>query len=116
MEAKGSDTNLLILDNNKKAPFGFAKTKFKYNNEYIKGYELYNSDGNFYLVNAKNLETGEQDFYLYDKENHTFQNLYKYPFNLIMYLSYMVITLFGIIALYIIVKILKALFISKKRR
>lgn len=79
MEAKGGEVNLLILDKKKiKAPTDFVKTSFKINDLKIEGYKYrYDKNDNYYLVYAKNLETGDEGFYLYDKKNSTFSRYYK---------------------------------------
>lgn len=79
MEAKGGEVNLLILDNEKiKTPLDFVKTSFKINDLKIEGYKYrYDKNDNYYLVYAKNLETGDEGFYLYDKKNSTFSRYYK---------------------------------------
>ncbi len=78
-EAKGGEVNLLILDKKKiKAPIDFVKTSFKINDLKIYGYKYkYDKNDNYYLVYAKNLETGDEGFYLYDKKNSTFSRYYK---------------------------------------
>lgn len=79
MEAKGGEVNLLILNNEKiKTPLDFVKTSFKINGLKIEGYKYrYDKNDNYYLVYAKNLETGDEGFYLYDKKNSTFSRYYK---------------------------------------
>lgn len=79
MEAKGGEVNLLILDKKKiKAPTDFVNTSFKINDLKIEGYKYkYDKNDNYYLVYAKNLETGDEGFYLYDKKNSTFSRYYK---------------------------------------
>lgn len=78
-EAKGGEVNLLILNNEKiKTPLDFVKTSFKINDLKIEGYKYkYDKNDNYYLVYAKNLETGDEGFYLYDKKNSTFSRYYK---------------------------------------
>ena len=78
-EAKGGEVNLLILDKKKiKVPLDFVKTSFKINDLKIEGYKYkYDKNDNYYLVYAKNLETGDEGFYLYDKKNSTFSRYYK---------------------------------------
>lgn len=79
MQAKGGEVNLLILNNEKiKTPLDFVKTSFKINDLKIEGYKYrYDKNDNYYLVYAKNLETGDEGFYLYDKKNSTFSRYYK---------------------------------------
>ena len=79
MEAKGGEVNLLIINNEKiKTPLDFVKTSFKINDLKIEGYKYrYDKNDNYYLVYAKNLETGDEGFYLYDKKNSTFSRYYK---------------------------------------
>ncbi len=114
-EVKGAELNLFILDKPlKDVPNGFIKTTFKHNNVTLNGYKLKDDkEGIYYLVYAQNLETGDKDFYLYDKKDGTFQRYYKDFFDLkdtqIKYLFYGVVGLLGILILIIIIKIFKAL-------
>ena len=76
-EFKSNNLNLLILDNDKELSKEFKKTTFKYKDKNINGYEfLFGHDGNYYVVYAEDLETGNKDFYLLDKKENTFQRLY----------------------------------------
>lgn len=114
-EAKGAETNLLILDNNKKAPLGFIKTKFKYNKEEVNGYKFIKQGKKYYLVYARDLETGKDNFYIYDKENNVFQVLDKYPYQIIEYMAYTICALLGLFILIIIIKILSSLSSKQKK-
>ena len=120
-EVKGAELNLLILDKPLKAvPKGFIKTTFKHNKVTLNGYRLKeDKEGIYYLVYAQSLETGDKDFYLYDKKDGTFQRYYEDFFNLkdaqIKYLFYASIGLLGILILIIIIKISKALSSKEKK-
>ena len=118
-EVKSSGSNLLILDEKVNVPEGFKKVKFKCNNKEIIGYN-YDNNKNFYLVYAKNLETGEKGFYLYDYEEGSFQRfyskLYEKKDEQTKYLEYIVLGFVALIVLKLIFKILGKLFITKERR
>lgn len=124
-EAKGSGTNLLILKNaNKEVPEGFVKTTFKYNKVDVDGYKLKDAnDGNHYLVYAQNLETGSEDYYLYDKKDNTFQRFFSDLISVkderIKIMEYIIIGLFvplAIILLILIIRWIKAAFTSKEKK
>ena len=118
-EVKSAESNLLILNDKIKVPEGFIKTKFKCNKKEIIGYN-FKENKNFYLVYAKNLETGEKGFYLYDYKEGTFQRYYddivKEKDKQIKYLFYAALILFGLIVIKIVFKILGKIFISKERK
>ena len=114
-EGRGVETNILILNNSKKAPLGFIKTKFKYNGNTINAYKLVKSNNKYYLVYARNLEDGKDNFYLYDKENNTFQLLYKYPFEVMKYMACTICVLLIIFILIIITKLSRT-FTSKENK
>ena len=111
-EAKGGEVNLLILDKKKiKAPTDFVKTSFKINDLKIYGYKYkYDKNDNYYLVYAKNLETGDEGFYLYDKKNSTFSRYYKELSDIkdmhTKYVFYVAVALALIFVLIIIFKLL----------
>ncbi len=115
LEAKGSGLNLLILDKEKmRVPNGFVKAKFKHNDIEVNGYRLKEDNkGNYYLVYAQSLETGDKAFYLYDKKEGTFQRYYEGLANIkdtqIKYLLYIAAALLGLLILIIIISILKGL-------
>lgn len=115
-EAISPEVNLLILDGNKQAPFGFLKTKFKYKSNEITGYKFFKSDKDYYLVYAKNLEDGKDNFYLYDSKNNTFQLFYKFPYEVLKYISLFTAIFTLLIIFIIIIKILKKLFTSKEKK
>lgn len=120
-EVKGAELNLFILDNSlKDVPNGFIKATFKHNNVTLNGYRLKeDKEGIYYLVYAQNLETGDKDFYLYDKKDGTFQRYYEDFFNLkdtqVKYLFYGVVGLLGVLILIIIIKIFKAMSSKEKK-
>ena len=120
-EAKGAGVNLFVLDNIKKAPSGFIKTTFKYNDVTLDGYKLKESKkDDYYLVYAQNLETGDEAFYLYDKKEGTFQRYYEELSNVkdtqIEYLFYIATGLLGLFIVIILIKIINKLFTSKERK
>lgn len=120
-EAKGVGVNLFVLDNIKKAPSGFIKTTFKYNDVTLDGYKLKESKkDDYYLVYAQNLETGDEAFYLYDKKEGTFQRYYeelsKVKDMIIKYLFYIASALLGLFIMIILIKIINKLFTSKERK
>lgn len=124
-EVKGSGTNLLIIEEvTKKVPDGFKKASFEYKNQKIEGYKLKgDSKGNYYLVYAKNLETGSEDFYLYDKKDNTFQkyfsDLLETKEEKITKMTYIILgetILLALILLIFIIKILKSMFTSKTKK
>ena len=114
-DAKSSELNLLILDL-KKAPLGYVKTSFKYNGSNIKAYKLFKSNSGYYLVYAMNLENGKKDYYLYDKNNNTFQVSDSYTLNVIKYLVYITFMLVLLSIFTILLKILKKVFTSKDKK
>lgn len=111
-KAKGGEVNLLILDKKGiKVPLDFVKTSFKINDLTIDGYKYkYDNNDNYYLVYAKNLETGDEGFYLYDKKNSTFSRYYKELSDIkdmhTKYVFYVAVTLALIFILIIIFKLL----------
>ncbi len=121
-EAKGNNTNLLILDiKDIKVPYDFVKTTFKYNNQVIEGYKLKGDNkNNFYIVYAQNLETGNKGFYVYDKKDGVFQRYFKEIIDLknteIKYLFYIASFLLGLFVLIILFKIFKNMFTSKEKK
>ena len=120
-EAKTAGVNLSILSNEKKAPTGFIKTIFKYNDVTLNGYKLKGTkNDNYYLVYAQSLETGDKAFYLYDKKEGTFQRYYEELSNVkdtqIEYLFYIATGLLGLFIVIILIKIINKLFTSKERK
>lgn len=119
-EARGAYVNLLILDNpEEKVPSDFIKTTFKYNDITINGYKLKGDNkDNYYLVYAQNLETGSKGFYLYDKNDGTFQMYFEDIINVkneqLKYLFYAAAGLLGLFVLIILIKILKGMFTSRE--
>lgn len=66
----------LFLIKEIKVPLDFVETSFKINDLTIDGYKYkYDNNDNYYLVYAKNLETGDEGFYLYDKKIIHFQDI-----------------------------------------
>ncbi len=124
-EVKAAGVNLLILsDVSKEVPKDFVKTTFKYNGKTLDGYKLKDDDsGNYYLVYAQNLETGNEDFYLYDKKDNTFQRYFEDLIELkddkIEIMGYVIIGLFafsGLVILVLLIKLLKKIFTSKDKK
>ena len=120
-EVKGAELNLFILDKPlKDVPKGFIKTTFKHNNVTLNGYKLKDDkEGIYYLVYAQNLETGDKDFYLYDKKDGTFQRYYEglvdFKETQIKYLFYISAFLLGIIILIIMVNMFKSMSSEEKK-
>lgn len=120
-EAKGSGLNLLILDKvEESVPNGFVKAKFKHNDIEVNGYRLKEDNkGNYYLVYAQSLETGDKAFYLYDKKEGTFQRYYEGLASIkdmqIKYLFYIAAVLSGLLILIIIISIFKGLSSKEKK-
>lgn len=125
IEAKSFESNLLILEyDGKDIPTDFVKTSFKYNNETINGFKLSNgNDSNYYLIYAKNLETGNENFYLYDKKENTFQRYFseitKIKDDKINLMKYIIIGLsvsLALILLILIIVFLKKIFTPKDKK
>lgn len=115
-DVKSKELNLLIIQTNKKAPLGFAKTSFKYNGQKIYGYELVGSKQAYYLVYAKDLETGKDNFYLLDKKNNSFQVLYTYPFEVMKYMAFAICIIVLLIILKLILKIIIKVSSNKEKQ
>ena len=95
-EFSNSSLRLLILSNNKKAPYKYKKSIFSIDNKNIKGY-LFDENSDFRLVYALNLDTNEKDFYLYDLNQKTFQRFYSQQTNIYISLVKKCKTLFMIV-------------------
>ena len=121
-EVKSNLMNLVIIDNKtEEIPYDFEKTEFDYNGVKINGYKLKNvQDSNYYVVYAKNLENGNEDFYLYDKKESTFQRYYADLVDTknkqIKEVLYVAAGSLGLLVLIIFIKLLSKIFTSKKRK
>ena len=69
--AYSKDLKIIITET--KELEGHEKVKIKINDTEYNAYKYNNSD-RFYVVYGKNIETGEEDFYLYDSKNNTFSS------------------------------------------
>lgn len=73
---KSNGLNIVILDENySKIPYKYKKINFIINNELVTGYAL-ESNSDFRVVYALNLDTNEKGLYLYDIKENTFQRFY----------------------------------------
>lgn len=121
-EANGNATYLLILDDaDKTIPYGFKATTIKIGNEKVKAYKyILDDDKNYYLVYAQNLQSGDKDFYIYDKEDGTFQRYYETLDNskntIIIYLFLIAAGLLIIVLLIVLTKIFKNVFTKKEKK
>ncbi len=122
IEAVGNGLYLLILDeSNLDIPYGFKKTTIKISDEKVRAYEyVLDDDKNFYLVYAQNLQSGEKGFYLYDKEEGTFQRFYETldlsKNTIILYLLCIAGALALIIFLIILINLFKKIFTKKEKK
>jgi hypothetical protein len=66
-----ASSKLSIVINNEKELSSFEKTKIKIDDKEYDGYK-YPSSKRFFIVYGINIETGEEDYYLYDSKNNTF--------------------------------------------
>lgn len=121
-EATTNGTNLIIMDSfSGNVPAGFISTTVKINGNKVKAYKFrFDKENNYYLVYAQNLQTGDKGFYVYDKEDGTFQRYYK---NLedtkndaIFYLFCISSALLLIILLIILIALFKKLFVKKEKK
>lgn len=132
-EIKSNGASLIILEQQQVPSNDYEKTEFTYNDIKINGFKLKDDkivskiDKNFslsidkyYIVYAKNLLTGNEDYYLYDKEEKTFQRYYleydKYKNKQVEILFYVLTSLFGLLVLIILICIIRKLFISREKK
>ncbi len=66
---------VLITPKKKDVPYKYKKCEFYINGELVEGYALQLTSP-FRLVYALNMATGEENFYLYDMDQNTFQRFY----------------------------------------
>lgn len=66
---------VLITPKKKDVPYKYKKCEFYINGELVEGYALQFTSP-FRLVYALNMTTGEENFYLYDMDQNTFQRFY----------------------------------------
>ena len=107
---KGNFSNLLVIEGKNKSFLKyFKKTMIKYHKEKINGYKLKGSK--YYLVYAKNLETGKEGYYSYNEKDDTFQlfneDILKVNDEKIMYMTYIIYGLSGLLVLIILIKLFK---------
>lgn len=119
-EVKGSGTNLVIIENDKLPSTDYEKTEFTYNDTKISGYKLIGGSDKYFIVYARSLQTGIEDYYLYDKEETTFQRYYieydKYKNRQVEVLFYVSIGLLGVLVLIIFICIMRKLFVSREKK
>lgn len=115
-QVESKSLNLIVLNNLPKIKC-LKKTTIKINNEKTFVYKL---DGNnYYVVYAKDLETGKEDLYLYDKKSNVYQIFFKKYFdkqNENLKLFFIISSISISIILIIFLKKFFSLFISKKRK
>lgn len=120
--AANSSANLVILNQaGKKVPKDFIKDNIKINDNNVTAYKYrYDKDNNYYLVYAKNLETANESFYLYDKKEGTYQRYYDNLLDTkdlhIKYLLYISICLITLFILILLIKLLVKMFLSKENK
>ena len=121
-EVAGTGLYLLILDEaDEDIPYGFKKTSVKIGDDKVTAYKyVLDDDKNHYLVYAQNLQTGDKGFYVYDKEDASFQRYYESLDNskntIIMYLFFIAAGLLLVLLLIILVSIFKNVFTKKERK
>lgn len=132
-EIKSNGASLIILEQKEVPSNDYEKTEFIYNDIKISGFKLKEdkiiskidkkfslSTDKYYIVYAKNLLTGNEDYYLYDKEESTFQRYYieydKYKNKQVKMLFYLSALLFGISGLTILIWVIRKLFISREKK
>ncbi len=120
-EATGNGMYLLILDEADDIPLGFKKTSLKIGDDKVTAYKFdFDKDKNFYLVYAQNLQTGDKGFYVYDKEDGTFQRYYENLSNIknkiIFYSVCALAVSLLILLLIILISIFKKFFTSKEKK
>ena len=119
---KGNLMNLIILDySDKNLPYDFESVTFDCNGIKTKGYKFKDvQDSNYYVVYAKNLDNGNEEFYLYDKKESTFQRYYSDLVDTknkqIKEVLYVAAGSLGLLVLIILIKLLSKIFTSKKRK
>lgn len=117
-EVSGNTTYLLVLEDvDQKIPYGFKTTTIKIGDKKVSAYKyILDNDSNYYLVYAKNLQNGDKGFYLYDKEDGTFQRYYETLDNskntIIMYSIGSLVLLI----LILFICLLKKLFTNKQKK
>lgn len=120
--AVSSSANLVILNQeSKKIPKDFIKDSIKINDNSVTAYKYkYDKDNNYYLVYAKNLETANESFYLYDKKEGTYQRYYDNLLDTkdlhIKNLFYISISLIVLFILILLIKLLINMFMSKEKK
>ena len=113
---------MLILDEAEEdIPYGFKKSSVKIGSDKVTAYRyVLDDDKNYYLVYAQNLQTGDKGFYVYDKEDASFQRYYENLDNskntIIMYLFFIAAGLLLVVLLIILISLFKKIFTKKERK
>ncbi len=122
VQSKSDLVNLILLDGYEgKTPSDFNNVTFKYDNNEFKAYRLKgDTNKDYYIVYAQDMETGNSDFYIYDKNTKKF-NLYPKALmevknNQLKYIILVAIVSISLIVLRILFKILGSIFISKDKK
>ena len=74
-QVESKSLNLVIYEKIPGVPFDFEKATITIKDEKVEALKI-RDDDNFYLVYAKDLETGKEGYYLYDKEEGTYQRYF----------------------------------------
>lgn len=120
-EAQTAALSLIIFnDITAKVPDGFTKENIKINEKEVTAFTFSKKrNSNYYLVYAMDLSNGRKDFYLYDKENGTYQKYYneltEFKDEQIEIRNYIIIGFLSLLALTIIVSIIKAASSKEKK-
>lgn len=121
-EVSSSGLYLFILDEAKEdVPYGYKKTTIKIADQKVTAYKyILDDDKNYYLVYAQDLKTGQEGFYLYDKEDGTFQRYYENldnSKNLIIFILFCIAAvLLLVVLLIILISLFKKLFTKKEKK
>ena len=117
-EASGNTTYLLVLEEvDQKIPYGFKTTTIKIGDKKVSAYKyILDNDSNYYLVYAKNLQNGDKGFYLYDKDDGTFQRYYETLDNSKNTIIMCSIGSLVLLILILFICLLKKLFTSKQKK
>ena len=117
-EVSGNTTYLLVLEDvDQKIPYGFKTTTIKIGDKKVSAYKyILDNDSNYYLVYAKNLQNGDKGFYLYDKDDGTFQRYYETLDNSKNTIIMCSIGSLVLLILILFICLLKKLFTSKQKK
>ena len=72
VELKSNEVSIYLIEKDSVLYRGFNKVNITINNEDVVAFKYKNLD-NYYLVYGMDLSTGKEGYYLYDKNNNTFQ-------------------------------------------